>query len=137
MANNTPTPLEFEAVGEMPVKINSIESITIENLTIGRSRPLTPHGSLSRKQIVLINEGVATISFSFKLPLLKTKSMTELNTQKYMAASSKPFTLEFSNGKGSITLVGCKGGNENISASAMQGEASADVSGQATEWIPT
>jgi hypothetical protein len=127
-------PLDFEAAGELPVFLDEIEVITIENLNIKRTRALTPRAGM-RKKITTIGKGVWTITFSFKMPVLKTKALTELNVKKLASAAGRPFTLRVSNGSGSITLTRCEIGEDTFSATAMQGDASVDISGQAQEWL--
>lgn len=127
----------FDIEGQLPVEFNFLTVVTLENFSVRESRQLTHKGSA--KGITGIAVGIATPTFSFRLPILATPIMTELNAQQLMSSVPKPgqkFVMAFRNSVGARkTMVGCRLGERSYSNTPIPGDASAEFSGAFEELL--
>lgn len=127
----------FNIEGQLPVEINFQTQVTVENFTINEDRALTHKGSALG--ITGIAVGLGTPTFSFRLPILDSPQMTELNAQRFMSSRPAPgqkFTMAFRNSVGARkTAVGCVLGHRAYSNTPIPGEASAEFSGSFEELL--
>lgn len=129
----------FDIEGQLPVEINFQTQVTIENFSVRIPKPLNHRGSA--KGITGISEGLEQPTFSFRMPILASPTLTELNVQRFRSAilgRSKKFTLAVRNSVGArITLVGCKLGERAYNNTPLSGDAGAEFSGSAEEALET
>lgn len=128
----------FDIEGQLPVEINFQTQVTIENFSLDIPKPLSHRGSA--KGITGISEGLEQPTFTFRMPILATPALTELNVSKFKTATgkSKKFTLAMRNSVGArITLIGCKLGRRAYSNTPLSGDAGAEFSGSAEEALDT
>lgn len=129
----------FDIEGQLPVEINFQTQVTLENFSIRRSRQLTIKGSALG--VTGTARGIASGTFSFKMPILATPQMTELNAQRLIASLPGPkekFTMSFRNSVGARkTCIGCVLGEDSYSNTPLQGDAGADFSGTVEQILDT
>ena len=127
----------FDIEGQLPVEINFLTVVTLENFSVRRPRQTNHRGSA--KGITGISRGLATPTFSFRLPILATPQMTEINAQRLISSLPGPnqkFTMSFRNSVGARkTLVGCVLSEDAYNNTPLPGEASAEFSGAAEEML--
>ena len=127
----------FDIEGQLPVEFNFLTVVTLENFSVRESRQLTHKGSALG--ITGIAVGIATPTFSFRLPILATPIMTEINAQQLMSSVPKPgqkFVMSFRNSVGARkTMIGCRLGERSYSNTPIPGDAGGEFSGAFEELI--
>jgi len=129
----------FDIEGQLPVEINFLTQVTLENFTITRSRQTTIKGSALG--VTGTARGIASGTFSFKMPILATPRMTELNAHAFIAALPTPqekFTMAFRNSVGARkTCIGCVLAHDSYMNTPLQGDAGAEFSGTIEQILDT
>ena len=129
----------FDVEGQLPVEINFLTQVTIENFTVSRNRQLTIKGSALG--VTGTAKGIATGTFSFRMPILATPQMTELNAQRLISSlpnQGQKFTMAFRNSVGARKVLrGCLLGSDTYTNTPLQGDAGAEFSGTVEEVLDT
>ena len=114
--------------GQVPVLVNHTFSLTIENLSISRTRSSTVRTGFAGN--FAKSKGVYQYTFSFEMPPLV------IGYEIPLAVLAAPFTLTIRPGVNEFSLNGAEVNSDDLKVSMQQGNTSSNFSGNALSRTP-